>query len=266
LLQKLNNDLQKSNRRFDSLMRLAEAEPNRNTAMAIQLNRELGNVYVEQYRQALRFITENPRSLIGVSALNQQLPNGLPVFSRDEDAFRYKTVFDSLVVYYPNSEYVLALRDEYERRFQYLELQNKMEQAGELGFIDIHLPNTTAEPVALSSLKGNVILVYFWISADKEQLMYNNELKELYEKYNKKGFSIYQIALDTDKTVWARTVKEQQLPWVNVCDGLGRMSPALQAYNIKNLPTAFLINKNGDLVATNIANKDIAKKVNELCR
>ena len=264
LLQKLNNDLQKSNRRFDSLMRLAEVE--KNATASAQLNRELGNVYVDQYRAAIRFISQHPKSLACVAALNQQLPNGLSIFSREEDAFRFKMVYDSLSVVYPNSEYVLAIRNEYENRFQYLAMLNKMKVAEELGFVDLILPNVAAEPVALSSLKGNVILLYFWTSANNEQLMFNNELKELYEKYHAKGFSIYQVSLDTDKTVWAKRIKDQQLPWINVCDGFGSASSVFQTYNLKNIPTAFLINKNGDLVASHITTKDIAKKVGEHCR
>jgi peroxiredoxin len=268
LLLLLNNDLYESSRRFDSLMTLVTAAQQRqgNTDVPEDLNRALGDVYVKQYRAAVRFLVQHPTSLACVAALNEHLPNGLPVFSRPDDAIRFKLVYDSLSVRYPHSEYVPTIRDKYEERFNEMQLWSKMESATEAGFIDLNLPNTKAEPVALSSLKGQVILVYFWTSTDKAQLMYNNELKELYEKYAPKGFTIYQVALDTDKTLWAKAVTEQELPWTNVCDGYGMASTVVRSYAIKSLPVACLIDKEGDIVEVGLKTGDIEKKVGKLCR
>lgn len=268
LLLTLNNDLYESSQRFDSLMALVEAAQRRrgNAEVPDDLNRALGEVYVRQYRAAVKFLVQHPTSLACIAALDERLPNGLPVFSRPDDAIRFKLVYDSLSRRYPRSEYVLALRDKYEERFNEMQLLQKMETAPEAGFIDLKLPNTKAEPVALSSLKGQVILVYFWTSTDKAQLMYNNELKELYGQYHSKGFTIYQVALDTDKTLWAKAVAEQALPWPNVCDGYGAASSVVRAYAVASLPTAYLINREGDIVAANLPNSAIAKRVGELCR
>ncbi|MDR0729896.1 MAG: TlpA family protein disulfide reductase [Prevotellaceae bacterium] len=268
LLLLLNNDLYESSQRFDSLMTLVTAAQQRqgNADVPVDLNRALGDVYVKQYRAAVRFLVQHPTSLACVAALNEHLPNGLPVFSRPDDAIRFKLVYDSLSVRYPHSEYISAIRDKYEERFNEMQLLSKMETATETGFIDIKLPNTKAEPVALSSLKGQVILVYFWTSTDKAQLMYNNELKELYEKYAPKGFAIYQVALDTDKTLWAKAVTEQELPWTNVCDGYGTASTVVRSYAIKSLPMACLINKAGDIVAVGLSNDEIEKNIEKLCR
>ncbi len=268
LLQEVNSDLYESSAKFDSLMWLVKAEQDRvgNSIMPDKLNRELGEVYVKQHRSAVRFLIKNPASMASIAVLHERLPNGLPVFSRNEDAIYFKTVYDSLKVRYPSSEYVQALRDEYESRFRQMGLLSKMEGISELGFVDLDLPDETAKIVTLSSLKGRVILVYFWLSSDKEQLMYNNELKELYAKYHSRGLEIYQVSLDTDKAVWAKSVSDQALPWINVCDGFGLASSAASAYNIQKLPAAFLINKSGDLVGTSLSNEEMVKKVGELCR
>jgi peroxiredoxin len=266
LLQSLNDELYESSHRFDSLMTLVEAAQKRsgNAQIPDSLNRALGEVYVQQYRSAVKFLVKNPSSLACVSALHERLANGLPVFSRNDDAIRFKIVYDSLAVRYPQSEYVLALRDEYEKRFRELQLLSKMETATEAGFIDMKLPDTQANPIALSSLAGQVILVYFWTSASQEQRMFNNELRALYEQYHPRGFSIYQVALDVDKALWAKAVSEQVLPWPNVCDGLGTASPVVRSYAIKNLPTAFLINKNGDIAAAHVPNDELAAKIEAL--
>ena len=72
-------------------------------------------------------------------------------------------------------------------------------------------------------------------------------LKPLYEDYHSKGFDIYQVSLDVDKSLWATTLKGQKLPWVNVCDSKGASSPYALIYNIQGLPSAFVI-ADGELI------------------
>ena len=77
----------------------------------------------------------------------------------------------------------------------------------------------------------------------------NRELIDLYVRYASKGLEIFQVALDNDKAAWAASVKDQSLPWISVCDGMGVYSSAVTAYNVVEIPTFFIINKNGDIVS-----------------
>lgn len=78
--------------------------------------------------------------------------------------------------------------------------------------------------------------------------MFNfNVLKPLYNNYSSKGFEIYAVSLDTDKTAWANIVRNQNLPWVNVCDGLGVNSTAVSLYNVSKVPMVYFI-KDGELL------------------
>ena len=79
---------------------------------------------------------------------------------------------------------------------------------------------------------------------------------DLYATYHDRGLEIYQVSLDIDKPTWAATVRNQGLPWINVSDGLGVQSPAVAAYNVNHIPAMFVIDRNGDLVATDVFEKD----------
>ena len=68
---------------------------------------------------------------------------------------------------------------------------------------------------------------------------------------NKPVRKVFKKAGIKDVTV----VKEQELPWINVCDGLGANSIALHTYGITTLPTMFVFNKEGDVVAKNVFDK-----------
>ena len=79
--------------------------------------------------------------------------------------------------------------------------------------------------------------------------MFNLDLlKPVYEKYHSKGLEIFAVSLDTDKNIWANVVKSQNLPWINVCDGLGAASVAARVYNVSQIPMVYFI-KDGQLLA-----------------
>jgi hypothetical protein len=54
------------------------------------------------------------------------------------------------------------------------------------------------------------------------------------------------VSLDVDKTAWATVVRNQQLPWVNVCDTRGNQSPLIVQYGLSTLPAAFFL-VNGEM-------------------
>ncbi|MDR2854443.1 MAG: peroxiredoxin family protein, partial [Prevotellaceae bacterium] len=223
LLQELNTTFGQSSFRFDSLNRvLNEQKGTKNYEILYEkINLELGKIYVKQKRDALRFIYNHPTSFASIAALYQKYSTGLSVFIADNDALYFKKLYDTLQPLYPRSEYMTELRTEYEHRLNAVTVQALMEDISEIGFPDLELPDSYAQKVKLSALKGKTILVYFWSAASTAQRMDNNELRKWYDRYADKGFEIYQIAIDNDKPAWAKLVKEQNNPWIQVCDGYG---------------------------------------------
>ena len=268
LLQELNTTFQQSVFRFDSLNRILKEQEGAKNYETIykQINLELGKVYVKQKRDALRFIYNYPSSFASIAALYQKYPTGLPVFAADNDALYFKKLYDTLQPLYPRSEYILVLHEEYERRMTAMTMQAMMEGVTEIDFPDLELPDANARKIKLSALKDKVILVYFWTSTSTVQRMENNDLRRWYDKYAAKGFEIYQVALDTDKPSWAKLVREQNNPWINVCDGFGTSSQAAKIYNVTTLPSGFLIDKKGQIVAGQLSGKELEKKLATLIK
>lgn len=225
------------------------------------LNRQISKEYVDYYRNCVKYVLANSKSLTSVPVLYQNFGAELPVFAQNTDAIHFMNVSDSLGAVYPESRYVRALKKEAERRFGYLELEARLQDAQEVGFPDIVLPDINAQKIKLSEVDSKVIMVYFWTVNDAAQKMFNLDfLKGIYEDYHKKGFEIYQIALDPDKTQWAQVVKQQNLPWINVCDALGADSPYVTLYNLAALPAAFII-ADGDLVDGQVVDEKSLRKL-----
>jgi hypothetical protein len=72
------------------------------------------------------------------------------------------------------------------------------------------------------------------------------------------------VAVDTAQPEWIQTVQTQKLPWISVCDFKGPNSPAVMLYGIQSVPTSFLINKEGDIVAIGAYGDNLAKELKKL--
>lgn len=209
---------------------------------AEQLRRELAQSYIRYYRDRTKYVMENSHSLTVVPILYQMIAPGFPLFGQQTDAIHFKNISDSLSTVYPESKYVRALSREAERRFKLLELNSKIQNAEPVDFLDIELPDVKGVKRKLSEVSGKVVLVHFWTSSNAAQKMFNQDvLKPVYADFHSKGLDIYQVALDSDKAEWARTVKNQGLEWVNVCDSRAAVSPYVGSYNLATLPVSYLL-------------------------
>lgn len=115
----------------------------------------------------------------------------------------------------------------------------------ELGIIDMTFPDICGTERTLSDLKGKVVLLDFTalgLDGTPERTL---QLRELYNLYHNRGLEIYQVCVDPDRHFW--TQRSEQLPWTCVYCEEGLESDILALYNVSQLPTYFLIDRNCDL-------------------
>ena len=218
--------------------------------------------YVEYYRSRVKYVMDNVASLTSIPVLYQKVNEDFPIFGQATDAVIFRTVYDSLAVVYPDSRYVKALGKEAERRINVLSIDQQVRNAQELGFPDIELPGLDGKNCKLSEVDARMVMVYFWQASEAAQKMYNQDvILPLYNTYHPKGLEVYAVSLDTDKGVWASAVRNQGLPWINVCDGLGANTPAFSLYNLgAGLPAAYFI-VDGALIPDTVSTEDDLKRI-----
>ena len=119
-------------------------------------------------------------------------------------------------------------------------------EANENAFLDIKLPNENADSIALSSLRGKVILLDFCSTEIDNFSDYIFSLRDRYNAYHAKGLEIYQVYPDQNRLIWEDQVRE--LPWVKVRTQNGLADPVYRIYNVQTIPTMFLINRQGEVV------------------
>lgn len=262
LLNELEKDLAVKDREFENLlMEMNNAIVSKNTILSDSLNYKLGSMFVKNKQDAIKHLYLNPKSLTNVYLLYYKVAGDLPLFGDMRDILLYRRVYDSLNVAYPGSAYLNPLLDEISLREKNESITSKLLDASEVGFPDIKLPDTKSKMRVLSELSGKPFILVFWSYTDVNQKLFNRDLLELYDKYSSSGLEIYQVCVDADKTAWARAVEEQGLPWINVCDGFGSSSQAVATYNIVEVPSIFVIDKSGTIVARDIFDSKLEKVI-----
>lgn len=203
----------------------------------------------EVKKNQLRFIVENKERIAAVYALYQRLPGDVNLFNGNSDVIYYRTVAEAIAESYPESLYLPLLRSQIARMDAQISL---LSQVKTTNFPEITMPDMYGNEHSLSTHEGKLILLHFWSAAVGNSNSFNADLKKVYEKYHDQGLEIFQVAIDTSKALWINTIQEQQLPWISVSDLRGELSPVVGAYNVRSLPSNYLIDRAG-----NIAGKDL---------
>jgi peroxiredoxin len=129
---------------------------------------------------------------------------------------------------------------------------------------EVALPTANGDTIRLSSLKGKVVLLDFWASWCGPCRVSNKGLVKLYPKYKEKGFEILGVSLDEDLSDWQKAVKKDKVNWLQVIDKGGWESGTVNQWRISAIPTSYLINKDGVLIAMDLEGKNLEKALKEL--
>ncbi|MBL0146448.1 MAG: TlpA family protein disulfide reductase [Chitinophagaceae bacterium] len=129
---------------------------------------------------------------------------------------------------------------------------------------EISLPNANGNIVSLSSFKGKIVLVDFWAIWCNPCRAANPKIVKLYNKYKANGLEIFGVALDKTKSKWLAAVKKDKITYTQVIDTEGWESDAAIAYGVEAIPTSFLLDKTGKIVAIDLEGDELENKIKEL--
>lgn len=231
---------------------------------------------VEAYKTRVKtdYIFKEPMKASSYFALFQTLNAGgqsVLIFnprSSEQDVKVYAAVATSWDTFYPNEERGENLHNIAIEGMKDIRIIKSKQAQGVIaankvnttGIIDFTLTDNKGQERRLSSLQGKVVMLDFHLFADEKSLQRIMMLRELYNKYHAAGLEIYQVSVDSDEHFWK--TQTAALPWI--CTRAGDDARVLQLYNVQQVPTFFLLDRNCNVVKRDAQIKDIDAEIKAL--
>lgn len=119
-------------------------------------------------------------------------------------------------------------------------------------FPDFQTKDINGEPLSLSQFKDKVVLIDFWATWCPPCIEEMPNIVKTYQKFHDKGFEIIGISLDQNENRFLRFLKDNSMTWRQHFDGKGGENELARKYSITSIPTTFLIDANGKIIAKNL--------------
>jgi peroxiredoxin len=257
---KINDDSKRLVAQLKPIMDRAQklAEEKKSATLMQQNSAEFQNSIQRRFKQlqteqeaAIKiFILSNPNSYLSLIALYQ-------VGGPSPDPAELDTLFNSLSPEIKNTESAKVFK-------------NNLEEIKHTG-IGATAPDFTENdvngaPVKLSSFKGKFVLLDFWASWCGPCREENPNVVKVYNKFKDKNFTILSVSLDKAdaKNSWLAAIRNDGLTWTQVSDLKFWDNAAAQLYYITSIPSNFLIDPNGKIIARDLRGADLDAKLAEL--
>lgn len=264
-----------------TLMQMALQRQIQDIAQNLNLNSQTINDSLQKVLEAyknkvkLNYIYKEPMKASSYFALFQTINAGdasLLIFNpraSAEDVKVYAAVATSWDTYYPKAVRGANLHNIAIEGMKDVRIiqnnQRRVLDASKLkasGIIDVALPDHHGVIRKLTDLKGKVVMLDFHVFASKQSTERIMALRELYNKYHDRGFEIYQVSLDPDEHFWK--TKTAALPWISVHADADAQNDVLVNYNVRSIPTYFIIDRNNTLQKRDVQIKDLDAEIRSL--
>lgn len=135
-------------------------------------------------------------------------------------------------------------------------------------FTDFTLPDPEGNPVKLSDIiaKNKYTLIDFWASWCGPCRREMPNVIAAYNEYNKKGFGIVGVSLDSDAEAWKKAIKEMGMTWDHMSDVKGWQCEGAALYGVNSIPATVLVAQDGTIIERNLRGEAIKEKLAELLK
>ena len=231
---------EKWNAKSDSALTAIKLDPTREQAI---------NDYMTQ--EFYKFNSEL-QGFIGANANSPALILALANMNAEQDMKAYENILNQLYSVFAQSPTVQMFYN------NFAQIKKKIDDAnflspGKMAPDFTELKIDRKKTLKLSDLRGQIVLIDFWASWCGPCRRENPNVVQTYEKYQKDGFTIVSVSLDTDAEKWKNAIEQDHLSWPNHVSDLGGWnSKVAKLYQVNSVPFTVLIDREGHVIKTNL--------------
>lgn len=218
------------------------------TAKTARLEKQFEDIQEEMRTIQKNFVRDNPKSFVAPSILR-----ALIYYLNPGEIESLLNAMDTTVAVMP----VVGEMKERVARMKSVDVGQKAP--------DFTLNDVNGNPVSLYSKVGTrLLLLDFWAGWCGPCRQENPNVVKVYKEFGSKGFDVFGVSLDRRKEEWIKAISDDKLTWTHVLNGQNAGNIAYNLYAVFSIPSNFLLDDKGMIIARNLRGQALHDKVNEI--
>ena len=257
-LTKFQKELQKKLMAFQTanMAKMKAAQEAKDTIVINKLMKEYQGMQKEGMEFYVKFAEGNPKALLSALIVDSMLNDPMVDVARAKKI--YASFSPELKNYKPGKSIQTKLNK--------IGKPVTVAAAANVGNVapDFTAPNPEGKSISLKQSLGKVTIVDFWASWCKPCRAENPNVVALYAKYHAKGLNILSVSLDKEASAWKAAIAKDKLTWNHVSNLKEFEDPIALQYGINAIPTIFVLDSKGVIIAKDIRGEELNAKIASL--
>jgi thiol-disulfide isomerase/thioredoxin len=257
-LTKFQKELQKKLMAFQTanMAKMKAAQEAKDTIVINKLMKEYQGMQKEGMEFYVKFAEGNPKALLSALIVDSMLNDP------SVDVARAKKIYASFSPELKNYKPGKSIQTKLNK----IEKPVTVAAAANVGNVapDFTAPNPEGKSISLKQSLGKVTIVDFWASWCKPCRAENPNVVALYAKYHAKGLNILSVSLDKEASAWKEAIAKDKLTWNHVSNLKEFEDPIALQYGINAIPTIFVLDAKGVIIAKDIRGEELNAKIASL--
>lgn len=264
-----NDEFQKFNTKMNTIQKKLVDYQNKNFQKLMDAQQKKDNVAIENLKNGYnniqkemddfmeKYPQENSEAYISLLLLQSQFNS--PKFNLDS----FKKTFNKL----DNSLKLTKIGKEIEEKIKVIEKNNQIKpEAALIGKMapDFSAKTPQGNTVSLKQSLGKITIIDFWASWCGPCRKENPNVVALYNELHPKGLNIIGVSLDDDVNKWKEAISKDKITWTQVSNLEGWKDPIAQLYKVEQIPTTFILDANGIVIARDLRGEELKTKIVQL--
>ncbi|GAB3715103.1 redoxin domain-containing protein [Flavobacterium koreense] len=266
-----NDSFQEFNDKSNAIQKRMVDYQNKNIQKLMEAQQKKDNITIESLKSGyvkiqkemddymIQYPDENPNSYISLLLVERLFS------SQDFKYEKVKKTFENLNEELRNTTKGKAISDKLKTIEKNMKNPAAAEKLNSLKLApDFSAKSPNGTTISLKESLGKVTIIDFWASWCGPCRKENPNVVALYNEFHSKGLNIIGVSLDDEATKWKDAIAKDKLTWNQVSNLKGFQDPIAIQYDIQQIPTTFVLDSNGNIVAKDLRGDELKAKVQEL--
>ena len=239
----------------DNMAKMNEAQQKQDTVVMNSLRKEYSKFQEEFSKQSEDYLKTHPKAFISALIIEGMFNQMIPDVNTIK---KYYTALDQSLKDTKHGKSIKTKLDKLAKP-----VATNSVEVGSMA-PNFSAPSPDGKAISLKESLGKVTIVDFWASWCAPCRAENPNVLALYNELHAKGLNIIGVSLDKDAAKWKEAIAKDKLSWNQISNLKEFNDPIAVTYGIQQIPSTYVLDASGKIVAKDLRGAELKAKVIEL--